>query len=97
MGLCGNPTRALQGIVDNAVWLPPAGGCSCLSVRTKRSLLCSQVKSSVDGRMPVLTEHLWLGKGDAEAAAVSLKPKLKTSLSEVSRLLAEAVSLEVPP
>ena len=45
--------------------------------------------------MPSLTGHLWLGAQDAEAAATSLAPKLRKSQAEVSRLLAEACSLEV--
>ena len=45
--------------------------------------------------MPSLTGHLWLGAADAEAAATSLAPKLRKSQAEVSRLLAEACSLEV--
>lgn len=47
--------------------------------------------------MPALTQHLWLGKVDAEAAATTLAPKLRKSQTEVSNLLSEAVSLEVDP
>lgn len=47
--------------------------------------------------MPALTQHLWLGKVDAEAAATTLAPKLRKSQTEVSNLLSEAVSLEVTP
>jgi len=54
-----------------------------------------QVRASSGGKMPALTTHLWLGAQDAEAAATSLTPKLRKSQTEVSRLLAEAVSLEV--
>jgi hypothetical protein len=54
-----------------------------------------QVQASAGGKMPSLTGHLWLGAQDAEAAATSLAPKLRKSQAEVSRLLAEACSLEV--
>jgi hypothetical protein len=53
------------------------------------------VQASAGGKMPSLTGHLWLGAADAEAAATSLAPKLRKSQAEVSRLLAEACSLEV--
>jgi hypothetical protein len=56
-----------------------------------------QVQASAGGKMPSLTGHLWLGAADAEAAATSLAPKLRKSQAEVSRLLAEACSLEVGP
>lgn len=53
------------------------------------------MQASAGGKMPSLTGHLWLGAQDAEAAATSLAPKLRKSQAEVSRLLAEACSLEV--
>ena len=56
-----------------------------------------QVRATAAGNMPELTQHLWLGKVDAQAAATTLAPKLRKSQTEVSNLLSEAVSLEVPP
>lgn len=56
-----------------------------------------EVKASASpgGGMPELSGHLWLGASDAAAIATSLAPKLRKSQAEVSKLLAEAVSLEV--
>mmetsp|Transcript_14974 Transcript_14974/g.45194 ORF Transcript_14974/g.45194 Transcript_14974/m.45194 type:complete len:585 (-) Transcript_14974:822-2576(-) len=55
----------------------------------------ANVRAAAAGNMPALTQHLWLGKVDAEAAATTLAPKLRKSQTEVSNLLSEAVSLEV--
>lgn len=74
--------------------------CRKLSPRACRHCVlrrAPQVQASAGGKMPSLTGHLWLGAQDAEAAATSLAPKLRKSQAEVSRLLAEACSLEVQP
>lgn len=72
---------------------------SICSVRRKWCMLWDvmrpQVRCASGGAMPRLTQHLWLGKADADAAATSLAPKLRTSRDEIAALLSDAVSLEV--
>eukprot|EP00873_Tetraselmis_striata_P036178 jgi/Tetstr1/456442/TSEL_043170.t1 len=74
----------------------------CMAVKADvsrlREVLCgklAEISASLEGDMPLVREHVWLGTQECEVVAAALGPKLEKTKSAVESLLYEVVTLEM--
>lgn len=54
-----------------------------------------QCARALQGGFPVVRDHLWLARDDADAVATAMMPKLQKTLESLQTTLFEAVTLEL--